>query len=124
MLLDCRVVILKSMRKDVLKQLHASHQGQDRTLHRARQAVFWPGISNDVRNAMRSRAESAELLPSQPAEPLMQNERPSRPSESMVADLFQFEGKDYLVLADRLSGWPVVSHLSGRPSSANVIRRL
>ena len=124
MLLDCRVVILKAMRNDVLKQLRASHQGQDRTLDRARQAVFWPGISNDVRNAMRSRAECAERLPSQPAEPLMQNERPSRPSESMVAEFFQFAGKNYLVLADRLPGWPMVSHLSGRLSSANVIRRL
>ena len=34
-----RMIILKSLRKEVLQQLHASNQGQERTLRRARQIV-------------------------------------------------------------------------------------
>ena len=44
-----RLVIPKLMRRSILQHLHASHQGETRTLQRARQTVFWPGITNDIR---------------------------------------------------------------------------
>ena len=43
-----RIVIPKSQRPHILARLHASHQGTRRTLARARQLVYWPGMSNDV----------------------------------------------------------------------------
>jgi hypothetical protein len=45
-----RICIPKSQRRDVLKRLHASHQGVERTKRRARQTVFWPGITADIVN--------------------------------------------------------------------------
>ena len=39
-----RLVIPYKLRKDVLRRLHSSHQGIDRT----RQSVYWPGIDNDI----------------------------------------------------------------------------
>jgi hypothetical protein len=49
-----RLVVPKACRKDVIGRLHASHQGIDRTKRRARQTVYWPGITSDVTNAPES----------------------------------------------------------------------
>ena len=45
-----RVVIPNSMRKDMLKRLHVSHQGTEATLRRARQTMFWPAMAVDVKH--------------------------------------------------------------------------
>ena len=41
-----RVIILESLRREVLHGLHAFYQGQDRTLRRARQVVYCTAISS------------------------------------------------------------------------------
>ena len=55
-----RVIIPASLRREVLHGLHASHQGQDRTLRRAQQVVYWPGITSDIQNMIRSCTACAE----------------------------------------------------------------
>jgi hypothetical protein len=52
-LLGQRLVVPQALRKEVLRRLHASHQGIERTLRRARQTVFWPGISSDIKATLR-----------------------------------------------------------------------
>ena len=119
-----RVVIPATLRKDVLRQLHASHQGQDRTLRRARQVVYWPSITNDIRNVVRSCAECAERLPSHAPEPLLIDPPPSRPFERTAADLFQLGGKQFLAYTDRFSGWPAVGTCGRTATSLQVINLL
>ena len=119
-----RVVIPATLRKDVLRQLHASHQGQDRTLRRARQVVYWPSITNDIRNVVRSCAECAERLPSHAPEPLLIDPPPSRPFERTAADLFQLGGKQFVVYADRFSGWPTAGTCGHTATSLQVVNLL
>ena len=48
---------------------------------------------------------------------------PSRPFESVAADLFCVEGKDFLVIVDKYSGWPVITPFRQRGvTSAHVVR--
>ena len=49
---------------------------------------------------------------SKPAEPLVQTLDAWRPFQQVSVDLAQLEGKHYLVLADRYSGWPEVKQLT------------
>ena len=113
-------------RKDVLRQLHASHQGQDRTLRRARQVMYLPSITNDIRNVVRSCADldCAERLPSHAPEPLLIDQPPSRPFERTAADLFQLGGKQFLVYTDRFSGWPTVGTCGRTATSLQVVNLL
>ena len=121
LLYGSRLVIPKKLRRTILERLHSSHQGIDRTLRRARQAVYWPGITSDVTNTVQSCPRCREHLPSNPAEPMCSETVPSRPFESASADLFSHAGKHYLVYADRLSGWPCIHSWREDPASAQVV---
>ena len=39
-----RVVIPRSLRKEIIEDLHAAHQGTESTLRRARESVYWPSL--------------------------------------------------------------------------------
>ena len=110
-----RLVIPKSMRRDMVKRLHASHQGITRTLQRARQCVYWPGITSDVTNTVRSCSSCQERLASQPQEPMVQDATPLRPFESVSADLFKYAGKHYLAYAEPLHRLALYQHVAKIP---------
>lgn len=108
-----RVVIPKELRKQILEDLHASHQGREKTLARARQCVYWPGITRDIENKVKTCEECEYYKASNPKEPLVPDESPTRPGEAIACDLFQFGNHEYLVITDKYSGWAEV-HSYGR----------
>jgi hypothetical protein len=55
---------------------------------RARQTVFWPGISNDITTLVESCHNCQERLPRQQKEPLMRDPLLTRVFEDVSADLF------------------------------------
>ena len=103
-----RVVVPTSLRKRITNNLHAAHQGVSSMERRAQTMVFWPGMTKDIQdtrarcNDCNATAPSQTQLPSQPASP------PKTPFEQVFADFFDFGGHHYLVVGDRLSGWPEV----------------
>ena len=113
-----RIVVPTSLRRDVLQKLHASHQGEERTKRRARQVVYWPGIDRDISNVVKACQACRLHLPKQQKEPIIQMRLPTRVFEVVSVDFFEYGGRSYLVYADRLSGWPWVSHM-GRTASAH-----
>jgi hypothetical protein len=44
-----RVVIPKSLRKEILEDLHAAHQGVESTLRRARESIYWPNVNREIK---------------------------------------------------------------------------
>ena len=54
-----------------MKTLHVTHQGQVCTLRRARQTVYWPNITQDIRTTMEQGERCAERQASQPTQPLV-----------------------------------------------------
>ena len=117
-----RIVVPKLARKEILKKLHSSHQGIDRTKRRARQILYWPCMNSDIANLVSSCEKCHSLLPSQQKEPLKQDPLPSRVFEEVAIDFFSCSGRNYLIYTDRLSGWPVVYQFgNGETTSKNVI---
>ena len=43
-----RLLIPSTLRKKVLEQIHEGHLGIEKCMLKARDSVFWPGISNDI----------------------------------------------------------------------------
>ncbi|ODN00004.1 Transposon Tf2-6 polyprotein [Orchesella cincta] len=119
-----RILIPEALRRNVLETLHASHQGQERTLRRARQAVFWPNISNDVKNLVRGCNECASRLPSHQKEPMLVEQSCSRPFQCVGVDLFKYAGFEYLVMVDKFSGWLSVAKCGHSTNTSRVIHLL
>lgn len=120
----CQIVIPPSAVKDILTRLHSSHQGIEKTKRRARQAVFWPGYSNDIATTIESCEKCQFYRPSLTPEPLIQDSIPSRPFEVVTSDLFQYGSHHFMVYADRLTGFPLLSRFSSSPSSSDLIKEL
>ncbi|QQP34591.1 Transposon Tf2-6 polyprotein [Caligus rogercresseyi] len=98
-----RIVIPTSLRRQVLDELHAAHQGREqRALAKNR------ALRLDLSNLSKGCDDCATHKASQAKEPLVQDEQPSRPGEAVAADLFLYEGREYLVITDKYSGWPEV----------------
>lgn len=117
-----RIVVPNALRRRILARLHDSHRGVEATKRRAGQTVFWPGINSDIANTVQSCEPCQYLQPSQQKEPILSDDHPTRPFESVSADFFSVAGKSFLVIADRLSGWPVVVPCRGDTTSSNTIR--
>ena len=75
---------------------------------RARCTVFWPGMTADIHQIRDTCPDCIRHAPSQPRQPPAPPSIPSTPFESIASDFFQLSGHHYLVIADRLSGWPEV----------------
>ena len=124
LLMRQRLVIPKKMRKEVLTRLHASHQGIERTLRRARSTVYWPGLTADVKNTVKSCEVCLKYSPSQAKEPMLRDTPPTRVFQEVAADLFEYKDKFFLSIVDRYSGWPSLYEMGNCPNSANLIGKL
>ncbi|XP_046640190.1 uncharacterized protein K02A2.6-like [Daphnia pulicaria] len=123
-LFGCRIVIPQNYRRDVLLNLHAAHQGIVRMKRRARQTVYWPGLSNDIVAFVDNCQVCQELQPSQQQEPLLRDALPERVFEEVSADLFESGRLHVLVYTDRLSGWPVIHRWYHAPSARELIQAI
>lgn len=114
-------VVPQELRHSALRDLHASHQGQERTKRRARQTVYWPGIGNDIENVVRNCSRCRERQSSLPKEPLISEPVPVFPFQVTAADLFTCQGSHYIVYVDVKSGWPSVYELGSAMGAGDVI---
>lgn len=112
-----RIVVPESAKAYILQRAHNSHIGIQGCLRRAREAVFWPKMSQDIEQYV-SKCKTCRLYqPQQTKEPMMSSQIPERPWEIIAADLFEFKGRHYLVTVDYYSNFCEVDRLCSTYSS-------
>lgn len=94
-----QIVVPRAARRDIRNKLHASHQGITRTKRRARQAVYWPGMTNEIVLLVEGCGLCQENRASNPKEPLCVEPPPERVFEDVSADLFESGSLRVLVTA-------------------------
>ena len=105
------VVIPTQLRPVVLEVLGSAHQGAAAMKARAADAVYWPGLSSEIDAFKKNCLTCRTIQPSQVHNAEFEPRIPSTPFQSLVADYFDLGGFHYLVIADRLSGWPEVTQI-------------
>ena len=105
------IVIPGPHRPTSLAKLHASHQGQSKTILRAHQCIFWPGITKDIIDMIEKCEVCQKYQDKQPQEQITTPPIPSSPWHTIATDLFEFKGKCYLIVSDRYSKFVVVREL-------------
>ena len=114
-----RIVIPKALQKDILQRLHAAHQGIAKCRERAKQSVWWPGLSTQLQKLV----ETCDICASERTnakETLMPTCFPERPWAKVGADLFQWQNSQYLLVIDYFSGFIEIAKLSSTTAAVIV----
>uniref|UniRef100_A0A3P9HPN0 Gypsy retrotransposon integrase-like protein 1 n=1 Tax=Oryzias latipes TaxID=8090 RepID=A0A3P9HPN0_ORYLA len=122
-LYEDRIVIPSALRSGVLDQLHEGHQGLTKCQERAKLTVWWPNIGAQITSKVNSCNFCREHKPTQRREPLITTPLPSGPWQRIAVDLFELEGKMYLVAVDYFSRDIEISSLTSI-TSKQVINKL
>ncbi|KAG1688819.1 hypothetical protein GQR58_007942 [Nymphon striatum] len=118
-----RVIIPSSMRLEMKKRLHAGHLGINSCLRRARELVFWPRMSSEIRLYVESCSTCATFSDRQPPETLYFHDVPTQPWQKVGSDIFKFKDRSYLVTVDYHSNFFEVDYLSDTVADT-VVRKL
>ncbi|GAB1608626.1 hypothetical protein Ahia01_001147000 [Argonauta hians] len=116
-----RVLVPRSLRSEMMKAVHSTHSGIESCLKRSRECIFWPGMSADIRNLISACEICNTFSSANQQETLVIHDVPSRQWEKVGIDLFEFEGKDYLITVDYLSNFWEIDRL--RDSKASTVIR-
>jgi len=111
---NMRIIIPKTMRKNILNQLHEPHFGINKTLNRAKSSVFWPNICNEIENIV-THCQICQLnAPKNQKEPLIPHEIPNEPYKKIACDILEHNSKSYLSVVDFYSKWIDLVKLKGK----------
>ena len=119
---DNRILLPLPSRDRILKIIHSPHQGPDRSVAFARCYYFWHRMTEDIKLVCDSCEKCLAHKPSQPKQPWITTEC-TQPFEQLSMDVFHLEGKKFLIMMDRFSGYPWVVPISTE-STAVVINKL
>ena len=104
LLFDDRIVIPSALRLGILQLLHEGHQGITKTKALTSTCVWWSYISSQIETMVNKCATCAIHRP-ECREPLLPSNFPDRPWSRLAMDLFELEGKTYLIIVDYFSRW-------------------
>jgi transposase InsO family protein len=100
-----QIIIPSSLRQVLLRNMHIDHSGISRTLSKAREAVYWPGMNNDIRRTIEKCSACQTTARSNTKEPLIIRNLPRYPFQRVAMDYFEYETQQYLVIIDAYSHW-------------------
>ena len=95
----------------MLQIIHQGHLGVEKCQLKARDCIFWPGILKDIMNMTANCATRIQFSKRQQQELLHPNNVPSFPWQRFAADLFNYQGGQYLLIPDFYSKYPIIESL-------------
>ena len=104
-----QIIIPASMRKEFIHRIHEGHQGITRCQQRARTCIYWPGINHAIEETVRNCNKCQTFQSSQTKEPMdpVLPDVPHIPWHTLGTDMFRLNGRDYLIIADYHSKFPI-----------------
>ena len=114
-----RIIIPKSLQKEMLQKIHSGHQGITKCRERARQAIWWPGISTQLKHLIDNCHQCLKNRTAI-AQPLIPSTLPALPWQKVGTDLFEWKKSNYLLIVDYYSRYIEVARLT-RTTTSEVI---
>ncbi|KAI8490629.1 hypothetical protein Bbelb_318970 [Branchiostoma belcheri] len=117
LLAGSRIIIPKSLQKEVLQTIHEGHMGEEKCKLRAKSAVYWIGMYKEIEKMVQTCRTCQKYQNSQQKEEMTPTETPSRPWKKVGADLFYLNQKWFLLVVDYYSKFPIVKTLKSLKAS-------
>jgi len=109
-----RILIPATARKWIMERVHRSHIGVNGCLRRARDVVFWPGMTTQIKEWISKCHICQRYQAAAQKEPLLSHPAPERPWQKVGVDIFTFRGKDYVITADYSSSYFEIDRLQSK----------
>ena len=74
-----RIIVPMNVRKEMKQLLRTGHKGITKITARARETLYWPGISSDLKDSILSSSSCQEYLNKQSKETLLHHDIPDIP---------------------------------------------
>jgi transposase InsO family protein len=120
---DERIVVPAAARPELLRRLHLSHSGLVKTRKQCRQEYFWPSMNADIEALINNCEACLSTRPSLTSEPFAPDSPAPHPMFALGLDLADFQGRTYLIIVDRFSGYPFCFRLNDQTTEA-VLKKL
>ncbi len=111
-----RLVIPYGVRSHMKARIHASQIGVQGCLRRARDSVYWPGMTKELTEYILRCPTCNAYQQGQQKEPLISHAIPERPWEKVGSDHFEYEGVDFVVTVDYFSNFFELDQLRSKTS--------
>ena len=118
-----RPLVPLSLRPEALDHLHAAHSGNTTMSSRATYSLFWPNMRQDILSTRASCVPCTKSAPSNPHMPPEQPVQPDFPFSHCCMDFYTLNGRNYLAIVDRYTGWLSILRLA-KDNSLHVIGAL
>ncbi|UYV68534.1 K02A2.6-like [Cordylochernes scorpioides] len=115
-----RYVIPENIRKGLLQRIHEGHLGIVKCRERAKGSVWWPRITSEIEEMVRTCPMCIEERTNR-HQPLLPSELPNCPWEKVGVDLFTLKGQNYLLIADYYSRYPEIARLEDMTSASVIV---
>ena len=107
-----QLVVPACLRKELMAVAHSTHIGIEGCLPRARESLYWPRMSKELREYVAKCDICLSHRIAQQKEPLMQHEVVARPWSKIGADLCELNNRMLLVMCDYYSNYIEIAKLS------------
>jgi transposase InsO family protein len=118
-----QLVVPASLRKELMAVIHASHIGIEACIRRARDSLFWPRMSAELKEYI-SKCDVCLAYRNSPGkEPLVQHEVVARAWSKVGADLCELNGRTLLVIVDYYSNFIEVARVTST-TTRSIVKEL
>ena len=93
-----RLVIPATMQREMMAEAHATHIGIEGCIRRARESMFWPRMSTELKGYISKCDVCMSYRASPGKEPLQQHKFAAHPWSKVGADLCDLQGRTLLVV--------------------------
>lgn len=118
---NAKLVVPCSMRAEMLQRIHEAHLGIVKCKERARDILFWPGMSKQIEDIVMKCSVCNTYKRSNVKEPLLSHDIPDRAWAKVGLDLFHFDQDVYLMCVDYYSKYPEIARLPQTTSKQVII---
>ena len=95
-----RIIVPRTMCAEMRSRIDEGHLGIEKCKARAREVLFWHGMSSEISNMIENCSLCIKGRNRQPKEHLMPHDIPDQPWLKVGTDLFHFHNKNYLLVVD------------------------
>lgn len=103
--LNHKLMVPQALRYEMLLKLHEPHLGITKTKVRARELLYWPGMSVDIENHIKNCWTCVQCRPESHNEPMISHDIPEIPFHKVGCDIFEYNRENFLIVIDYLSKW-------------------